>query len=96
MESTRPSWSFLTNHGAALLYVARQPRATLREIASAVGITERATTRIIKDLRDAGYLTATREGRRNSYAVNLDAPLLHPVTMGHSIRELVEALNRAA
>ena len=45
-------WTFLTNHAHVLLCVARDPEARLRDVALAVGITERATQRIVADLAD--------------------------------------------
>ncbi len=55
-------WQFLTNHLHVLVVLAKQPDLRLREIASEVGITERATHRIISELADDGYLTRTRVG----------------------------------
>jgi DNA-binding IscR family transcriptional regulator len=65
-------WGFLTNHALILIHVAQHPRSTVREIAQAVGITERACHSAIQDLREAGIVDSQREGRRNSYAVNID------------------------
>ena len=47
-------WDFLTNHALALIHVIDHPRSALREIASAVGITERATLSIPRTLEAAG------------------------------------------
>ena len=85
-------WRFLTNHGAALLYIASSPDTTLREVAAAVGITERAAARIVKELRDGGYVTAERIGRRNTYTLHVDAPLRHPLVAGRDVRALLDAL----
>lgn len=65
-------WGFFTNHALILIHVAQQPRSTVREIALAVGITERACHSAIQDLREAGIVDSQREGRRNRYAVNID------------------------
>lgn len=70
-----PEFSFITNHGLVLLAIAKRRRSTAREIGDAVGITERATHRIIKDLEQAGYITKTRVGRHNEYEIHLDMPL---------------------
>jgi DNA-binding Lrp family transcriptional regulator len=70
-----PPFSFLTNHGLALLCIAEDPHARMRDIAAAVGITERAAQRIVSDLVGAGYLDRERDGRRNSYTVRLDLPV---------------------
>jgi DNA-binding transcriptional ArsR family regulator len=71
------TWTLLTNHGAALVHVAEHPDATIREVADAIGVQERAAARILSQLRDAGYLTAQRIGRRNVYQLDLSVPLRH-------------------
>ena len=73
-----PQWTFLTNHALVLSHIARQPRITAVELANTVGITERATRKIIADLLSAGYITKRREGRRNRYRINPNLPLRHP------------------
>jgi DNA-binding transcriptional ArsR family regulator len=72
------SWKFFTNHALVLLAVAADPQILLREIAEAVGITERAAHRIIGDLENGGYISRERKGRRNYYQVHLDAVLSQP------------------
>src|SRR5579863_2213504 len=68
---------FFTNHLGVLTLVARDPDIRLREIASGVGITERAAHRIISELIDEGYLARDRAGTRNQYTV-LRFPLVDP------------------
>ena len=85
-------WTFLTNYGHVLLFIARHPDARLRDIADAVGITERAAQRIVYDLVEEGYVERTREGRRNRYTVELDRPLRHPLESDHTIKELMTTL----
>lgn len=65
-------WLFLTNHARVLLFIAQHPTSTARRIADAVGITERATQRLIRDLDDAGYISRRRVGRNNQYVVHHD------------------------
>ena len=69
------SWGFLTNHALILTIISQRPQSTGVEIAQAVGITERATRKIIADLQAAGYIEAERIGRRNRYRVHLHRPL---------------------
>lgn len=85
-------WMFLSNHAHVLLCVARDPGLRMRDVAERVGITERATQNIVRDLVTDGYLTRTRVGRRNMYAVRHDLPLRHPLEGGMAIGELLEAL----
>jgi DNA-binding transcriptional ArsR family regulator len=70
-----PEWSFLTNYGLVLAYIGRHPDSTGREIADAVGITERAVRMIVADLRAAGFVEPEKVGRRNRYRINADQPL---------------------
>jgi DNA-binding MarR family transcriptional regulator len=67
-----PPFSFITNHGLALLCIAHDPHARMRDIAESVDITERAAQRIVADLVSAGYVEREREGRRNVYAIRPD------------------------
>jgi hypothetical protein len=88
----RPGWTFLTNHGHVLVCLAADPDIRLRDVASLVGITERAAQLILADLVEGGYVTRTRVGRRNRYEVHPDLPLRHPIEQDHSIGELLGAL----
>ena len=84
----RSTWTFLTNHGHVMLCIARNPDVRISEIADLVGIGERAAHRIVQDLVDGGYVSRTRVGRRNVYAVDLSRPLRHPLEAAHAIGEL--------
>jgi predicted ArsR family transcriptional regulator len=85
-------WHFLTNHAQVLLCIERNPEARLREIAGIVGITERATQRIVSDLVEAGYVTRERAGRRNRYALDRNVRMRHPSQFNHEIGELLDLL----
>ena len=82
-------WTFLTNHGHVLVYVHRNPDARVRDIATAVGITERAAQTILSDLEESGYLRKTKVGRRNTYSVNTRGSFRHPEEAGHRIGVLL-------
>ena len=83
-------WRFLSNHAQVLLCIARDPTVRLRDIAPMVGITERATQRIVADLIDAGYVEREKVGRRNRYQVNSDIKMRHSAQGGHEIGELLD------
>jgi DNA-binding transcriptional ArsR family regulator len=87
-----PRWTLLTNYALVLGHLARYPRITARELADAVGITERAVRRIIADLVDAGYILKRREGRRTRYRVNPDLPLRHPAHQDTAVGSLLKLL----
>lgn len=92
MMSTSPStrqWTIFTNHGHVLVFLTRNPDARVRDIAAKIGITERATQAILADLTGAGYVTATRVGRRNTYRVHPEQMLRHPVEADHAVGEIL-------
>ena len=85
-------WTYLTNHTHTIITLLREPDILVRELAIEVGITERAILRILGELEQEGVITKTREGRRNHYEVNLDAPLRHPLEAHCTLRDLVRGL----
>lgn len=87
-ESTR-QWTFFTNHGHVLVFLSGNPDARVRDIAAQIGITERATQAILSDLTQAGYVTATRVGRRNTYRVHTDRAFRHPIEADHNVGEIL-------
>ena len=72
-------WTFLSNHGHVLVALGRDPEARMRDVAEAVGITERAVQQIVRDLVEQGCLVKTKVGRRNRYAVVRAARFRHPL-----------------
>ena len=89
---TAPRWDFLTNHAHVLLCVAHDPGIRLRDIAAAVGITERAAHRILSQLVEEGYVLRERKGRRNRYQVVAGRPMRHPLVEQREVGELLEVL----
>jgi len=66
----RANWRFLTNHSAVLLRIANDPDIRLADVARDVGISQRATQMILRDLVAGGFVTRRRVGRRNTYQVH--------------------------
>src|ERR671935_2379889 len=89
-------WDFLTNHAHVLTCVADDPGIRLRDIAAAVGITERAAHKILSELVEEGYVLREREGRRNRYQVVPELPLRHPLVKGREVGDLLKILIGAA
>ena len=87
-----PRWSFFTNHGFVLHFIARHPSSTTREIANAVGITERAIHKIIGDLEKEGYIVKKRVGRQNVYVVNTTLPIPGLDVEGTAIGDVLAVL----
>jgi DNA-binding transcriptional regulator PaaX len=88
-----PSWTFLTNHGHVMVCIAQQPDIRLAEFAQIVGIGERAVHRIVHELIEAGYLTSTKVGRRNTYQMDLERPLRHPLESSHRLGAILDPLS---
>lgn len=84
--------NFLTNHALVLTYIGRHPESTGIEIARAVGITERATRKIIADLGEDGYIEWERVGRRNRYRINAHRPLHQLGERAVTVGELLDLL----
>jgi predicted transcriptional regulator len=90
--TTTGGWDFLTNHAHVLLCVASDPGIRLRDIADAVGITERSAHKILSELVAEGYVLRERHGRRNRYQVKPELPLRHPLVHDRQVGELLDVL----
>ena len=86
------TWTFLTNHAHVLLCVWEDSEARVRDIATRVGITERAVQRILQELESEQYLVRERVGRRNRYRVRADRPFRHPVEDHRPVSLLFDAV----
>jgi len=86
------TWSFLTNHARALICIARDPGVRLRDMAAALGITERRAHDIVTDLTDAGYVVKEKDGRRNRYRIETDLPLRESLSAERTIGEVLGIL----
>lgn len=92
-EPERGGWTFLTNHAHVLLCLARDSTMRMRDLASEVGITERAIQDIISDLEAAGYVERVRTGRRNSYQIDEGLHLRHLIEQHKTIADLIKAIH---
>jgi hypothetical protein len=88
------SWTFITNHAQVLLTVARQPEATVAEVARAARITERSAYRLLADLQQAGYLRRRKVGRRNSYEIDSKLPLRDPILEHELVGDLIALVRK--
>ena len=86
------NWTFLTNHAHVLLCLSKSSSMRTRELAKEVGITERAVQRIIAELVEDGYITKTKEGRRNSYKIQEGKTLKHPIESHKSIKGFIQLI----
>lgn len=91
VPDARPAtWTFLTNHSHVLILLAIEPDLLMREVATRVGITERAVQKIVQELEEAGVLTRTKVGRRNRYRISEGRSLRHPVEGHRRVRDLLD------
>jgi DNA-binding MarR family transcriptional regulator len=88
------SWTFVTNHAAVLLCLARDPGIRMRDVAERVGITERAAQRIVADLAQEGYVSVRRVGRRNVYEVEEGRAMRHRLARHREIGEFLALMLR--
>ena len=88
-ELNLDSWTFLSNHGHVLVHLNRHPDSRVRDIADAVGITERRAQTILAELENSDYVKVERIGRRNHYTVNTKKRFRHPAEANKSISELL-------
>jgi hypothetical protein len=88
-DISAPGFTFFTNHAHVLLLIAQQERVRMRELATIVGITERAVQRIVDDLSVSGYLSITKEGRRNRYHIQTELPMRHPIQAHRNVGDLI-------
>ena len=82
-------WSLLSAQGRVLFYVAVCSDSPVHEIAQNLGLTERAVWGVVRDLRHRGMIHLRKKGRKHYYAINLDAPLLHPTIRGLTLRPIL-------
>src|SRR6266568_3325756 len=85
-------WSFLTNQARALLFIAHDPEARLRDLAAALDVTERTAYGLVVDLSEAGYVVKERDGRRNRYHIQVHQPLRDSMTRERTVGELLDLL----
>jgi len=85
-------WGLLTNHALVLVHVIEHPRSTLREIADNVGITDRAALSLLRALEEDAIIARRKEGRRNSYTVDVDALMSYRSSGKYSISQIASAL----
>lgn len=86
----------MTNHAHVLLCIAGDPEILMREVATRVGITERAVQRIVAELEEGGYLVRHRDGRRNRYEVRGELPLRHEIERHCRVAALIEMVRQPA
>jgi DNA-binding MarR family transcriptional regulator len=88
------NWTLLSTHGLVLFHIAAYGDSTMREIADALMITQRRVAQIIHDLTEDGVLETGRQGRRNTYRVNLDQVIADPPLDDLRLADVLRALDQ--
>jgi hypothetical protein len=83
-------FTYLTNHSHVLVALDTDPELRVRDLATMVGITERAVQRILADLEDADVIRIEKIGRRNRYRILRSAKLRHPLEQHCSVGGLLD------
>ncbi|GHC62136.1 winged helix-turn-helix domain-containing protein [Roseibacillus persicicus] len=89
----KTQWTFLTNHFHILVVLSREPTLRISDMATQVGITQRAVQRILSELTEDGVIKIKKDGRRNIYTINRKKRLKHSLESKHSIGELLDILS---
>ena len=87
-------WTFFSNYGHVLVCLSRNNEVRLRDVASEVGITERAVQKIVRDMQDAGFITVSKQGRCNRYRLNKRKSLRHGLESHCNIGKLLALVTR--
>jgi len=87
-----PKWTFITNHGLVLVYIAKYPQSTTRTVASAVNLTERTVHKIIAELETEKYIKRQRVGRNNVYHINARTELRHETIRDVLVEDFLKVL----
>jgi hypothetical protein len=90
------SWSFVSNHGSVLLFLADDPGMRLDDMAARLHITERSAHGIVNDLTAAGYVSRHKGDRRSRCQIVAHQPLPEPITHEKIFREILALLPGAA
>jgi DNA-binding transcriptional ArsR family regulator len=78
-----------------LLAIENEPGLRVRDMAERLGLSERGVALILRDLRESGYVTSRREGRRVHYSVVAEKPLRRDSLRNRSVGQLLRLLAEA-
>lgn len=92
LHSTAARWTFLTNHAHVLVLLAQNQNMTIRDMAQAIGITERAVIRIIDELEEESFLKREKNGRQNIYKLSLEHSFRHPIESHKKVKDLIQLI----
>lgn len=85
-------WTFLSHHAHVLIALDRDADTKIEDLAKILGVTPRSVVNVLNDLVDGGYLTKSKQGRRNQYSINKDAKLRHATSGQKKVGDLISSL----
>ena len=90
-----PQWTFITNHGLVLAYIAKYPPSTTRSVASTINLKERTVHNIITELETGKYIERQRVVRNNVYHINNSRTVLrYDTTRDVLMEDFLKVLGR--
>ena len=88
-------WTLLSNHGHVLVALSKDPNMRIRDLVDLIGITERSVRAIVMDLKESGYITIIKSGRRNGYRINEQMNFRHPAEATYQVNELLNIFKKS-
>jgi DNA-binding transcriptional ArsR family regulator len=88
------AWRVFSNHILILATLASSPSVRMRDMARRLELSERQVAFIIAELRSQGLISSERRGRRNYYAVHMEAPMPQPGFAGRCLGEILQPILR--
>ena len=85
-------WTFFSNHGIVLAYIAKHPSSPAQEIAQETLLSIRGVQQIISDLERGGYIGKQKNGRCNQYTVHYQSQLRHRLMREHTIGDVLRSI----
>lgn len=82
------------HHAHILIALDQNPDYKIEQLAQILGVTTRSVVNVLSDLTSGGYLTRSKDGRRNHYEINRNAPLRHHTSANRTVGDLIEYLGR--
>ena len=85
-------WTFFSNHGIVLAYIAKYPQSTAQRIAQETLLSVRGVQQIISDLEKSGYIEKRKNGRCNQYTVHRQSTLRHRLMRNYTVGDLLHSV----
>jgi hypothetical protein len=88
------TWRVFSSHILILAMLASNPSVRMRDMARVLELSERQVAFITAELRSQGLISSERRGRRNHYAVHMEAPMPQPGFNGCRLADVLQPVLR--